>query len=114
MAKKKTTDGLKIIREEFFKDDPNVAEKIELELQRCEIGQKIYDLRNEAGLTQAQLAKKVGRSRTLITRLEDADYDGHSLLMLRKVAAAVGRRVEISLPAIPRTMIPMPALKFLN
>jgi hypothetical protein len=31
----------------------------------------------------------------VICRLEDADYDGHSLAMLRRVAAAVGKRVEV-------------------
>jgi hypothetical protein len=31
----------------------------------------------------------------VISRLEDADYDGHSLIMLQRIASAVGRKVEI-------------------
>ncbi len=31
----------------------------------------------------------------MISRLEDADYDGHSVSLLRRVAEAVGKRVEI-------------------
>ena len=31
----------------------------------------------------------------MISRLEDADYEGHSLAMLNRIAAAVERRIEI-------------------
>jgi DNA-binding XRE family transcriptional regulator len=49
---------------------------------------RLYELRNEAGLTQAELAELVGTSRTVITRLEDDDDDGHSLSMLRRGSQA--------------------------
>lgn len=52
-------------------------------------------MRTEAGLSQRELAKKVGTTASAICRLEDADYEGHSLSMLRRIAAALGRRVEI-------------------
>ena len=55
----------------------------------------IYDMRIQAGLTQRQLAKKVGTTASAICRLEDADYEGHSLAVLRRVAGALGKRVEI-------------------
>lgn len=60
-----------------------------------EIARKIRDLRGRAGLTQAQLAKLVGTTASVICRLEDADYEGHSLAMLRRIAAALNRRVEV-------------------
>ena len=41
-------------------------------------------------ITQRQLAKKVGTTASVICRLEDADYQGHSLAMLRRIAAALG------------------------
>ena len=56
----------------------------------------IYDLRTEAGLTQAQLAELVGTTQSAISRLEDTDYEGHSLSMLRKIARALGRRLLVS------------------
>jgi predicted transcriptional regulator len=44
-------------------------------------------MRTEAGFTQRQLAGKVGTTAFVICRLEDADYEGDSLAMLRRIAA---------------------------
>ena len=38
---------------------------------------------------------RVGTTASVICRLEDADYEGHSLAMLRRIAAALNKRVEI-------------------
>jgi transcriptional regulator with XRE-family HTH domain len=59
------------------------------------VARKIYDLRNKAGLSQRALAKMVGTSASAICRLEDADYAGHSLAMLNRIAEALDQRVEI-------------------
>jgi transcriptional regulator with XRE-family HTH domain len=59
------------------------------------VARKIHDLRTKAGLTQKQLAKLVGTTHSVISRLEDADYKGHSLAMLNRIAAAMDKRVEI-------------------
>lgn len=55
----------------------------------------IFDARNKAGLTQKDLAKLVGTTQSVIARLEDADYEGHSLSMLSRIAAALNKRVDI-------------------
>jgi transcriptional regulator with XRE-family HTH domain len=60
-----------------------------------EIARKIYALRTKAGLTQRELAKLVGTSASAICRLEDADYEGHSMAMLKRIAEALHKRVEI-------------------
>ena len=65
-----------------------------------ELARTIYRLRTEAGLTQETLARTIGTTASVISRLEDADYDGHSLPMLRRIAAALGRRVEIRFPPL--------------
>ena len=52
-------------------------------------------LQHEAKLSQAELARKVGTTQSVISRLEDADYDGHSLEMLRRIASALEQRIEI-------------------
>ena len=57
----------------------------------------IYQARTEAGLTQADLAKLVGTAQPNIARLEDADYEGHSLSMLQRIAEALGKRIEIQM-----------------
>ncbi len=68
-----------------------------------DIARKIQALRTKAGLTQAQLAKLTGTTASAICRLEDADYEGHSVAMLRRIAAALNRRVEIRFLPLPRS-----------
>jgi transcriptional regulator with XRE-family HTH domain len=52
-------------------------------------------LRTKAGLSQRQLANRVGTSASAICRLEDADYEGRSLSVLKRIAEALDKRVEI-------------------
>ncbi len=52
------------------------------------VAQLIYDAREKAELTQKQLAELIGIKQPVITRLEDADYEGHSLTMLQRIATA--------------------------
>ena len=59
--------------------------------------QLIYDARTEAGLSQKELAEMVNTTQSVISRLEDADYEGHSLSMLSRVAQALNREVKIDL-----------------
>lgn len=59
------------------------------------VAQLIYDARNKAGLSQADLAEKIGTKQSVISRLEDAGYEGHSLTMLQRIAAALGQCIEI-------------------
>ena len=61
----------------------------------AEIARKIHALRTAAGVSQRELARRVGTSASAICRIEDADYEGHSLSLLKRVAEALGRRVEI-------------------
>ena len=94
MAKKTTTDALKILKRVAGKD-PAMRQAFEEEVANREIAQKIFQLRNKARLSQAELARRVGTTQSVISRLEDADYEGHSLAMLSRIAAALQRRVEI-------------------
>ncbi|MBI4626540.1 MAG: helix-turn-helix transcriptional regulator [Verrucomicrobia bacterium] len=79
----------------------------ESEVANREVAQRIYELRQRAGLTQTELARRVGTTQSVISRLEDADYEGHSLAMLNRIAAAVERRVEGRF--VPRRRRPQPA-----
>lgn len=54
-----------------------------------EVAQMIYDARTKAGLSQSQLAERIGTKQPVIARLEDADYEGHSMTMLQRIAAAL-------------------------
>jgi len=97
MAKKKraTTDAVEILTRRYFAGRNDLDERYEQEAANLEVARKLYELRTRAGLTQRQLAKLVGTSPSAICRLEDADYEGHSLSMLRRIAAALSQRVEI-------------------
>lgn len=73
-------------------NDPELAARVEEHAVDRYIGTEIYELRKRLGLTQTQLAKKIGSHQSVIARLEDADYEGHTLSMLKKIAAATDTR----------------------
>jgi DNA-binding XRE family transcriptional regulator len=97
MAKKRkpTTDGVEILHRRYFEGKPEMLAALEEARANDEVARKIYELRKKAGLSQRQLAKLVGTTASVICLLEDADYQGHSLSMLRRIASALHRRVEI-------------------
>lgn len=59
-------------------------------LQRIDLALLVREMREDAGFTQTELAKRVGTTQSVIARLEGAEYAGHSLTMLVRVAAACG------------------------
>jgi len=93
--RKPTRDALEIIDRLFYDGKPKQQALLEQAFADDEVARKIYDLRTKAGLTQRELAKLVKTTASVICKLEDADYEGHSLAMLRRIAAALNRRVEI-------------------
>jgi len=95
-ANKTTTNFLKVIHRKL-EDDLGLREGVERESFNLTVAQKIYDARSRANLTQAQLAAKANTSQSVIARLEDAAYDGHSLKMLRRIASALDCRLEVEL-----------------
>ena len=93
--RKPTSDAIEIIHRRYYQGRPQrMAELAEAEANDT-VARKIYELRKRAGLTQEQLAKLVGTSTSVICRLEDADYQGHSLAMLKRIAGALNKRVEL-------------------
>ena len=92
----KTTDGMKII-DNIIGNDLELRDLCEQASINAHLAQLIYDARAEAGLSQTELAKLIGTTQSVISRLEDADYEGHSLSMLNKIAQALNREVRIEL-----------------
>lgn len=90
-----TKDFAKFLAEQID-DDDSLAEDIERERLNGEIAALIYTERNNAGLTQKELAEKTGTHQSVIARLEDADYNGRNIELLRKVLRALGRRLSVS------------------
>ena len=56
---------------------------------------QIAALRERAGLSQKDLARKLHTSQQQISRLESASYEGHSLSMLRRVAKVLSAKVRV-------------------
>ena len=87
--------ALKKLYDRFVAGDAEEQVAFQEHLANAEIARKLYDLRTEAGLSQRELARLVGTTASVICRLEDVEYDGHSLSMLQRIAAALDKRVEI-------------------
>jgi predicted transcriptional regulator len=98
--KPKTKNGLDILIWELTGNKPHRLKSIERQRQKIGIAMEIFRLREKAGLTQKQLADKVGTRQSVISRLEDADYRGHSLEMLRRIAEALDYRLEIRFTSV--------------
>ena len=92
---KRTTNGIAILHRRYYEGKPARIAALEKTRAADEVARQIAALRNSAGLSQRQLAQLVGTTASVICRLEDADYQGHSLAMLRRIAAALKQRVEI-------------------
>jgi len=105
MASKKATkknDALDRMIDEFVGDHPERQATLDEEIVNVEAAQLVYDLRKKAGLSQRELARKVGTTASVICRMEQADYEG-SLPMLRRIAGALNRRLELrAVPINPR------------
>jgi ribosome-binding protein aMBF1 (putative translation factor) len=92
--RKKTTDLLGALEDRYFAS-PKARVELEDARASAQVARQIHALRTEAGLTQRELAAMIGTKHPVISRLEDDDYEGHSLSMLRRIAKALGKRVEI-------------------
>ena len=100
---KPTGDAVEILRRRVYQGKPARLKSLEEAHANEEIARKIQELRTAACLTQVQLAKLIGTAASVICRLEDADYEGHSLAMLRRIAGALNQRVEIRFVSIRRS-----------
>ena len=112
MASRKKTNGkpgsagLLHLYNRYVEGDAEQEAVYQEHLANAEISRNLHALREKAGLSQRELAKLVGTSASVICRLEDADYEGHSLSMLQRIAAAFDKRVEIRFVAVRRKTQP--------
>jgi ribosome-binding protein aMBF1 (putative translation factor) len=94
--RRKRRDAMELL-DEWFPPTERDLELREHYRNEVDVARLIREARAEAGLTQEQLAARLGTHRSAICRLEDSDYEGHSMAMLRRVAAALGKCVEMRL-----------------
>lgn len=92
----KTKDAFDIL-DKRMKDVPDFDKRVAEEELHLKIADIVYDIREKAGMTQKELAVLIGTSQPAIARIEDADYKGHSLNVLARIAHVLGYDLEISL-----------------
>ena len=66
--------------------------------QDLALGQLIYDLRTAAGLSQRELAERMGTTQSVISRLEEGGGAKNRLDTLARVATALDRHLVVSFP----------------
>lgn len=90
------------ILDQMVGDDAELRHMIAEETLNAAVARMIYDARTNAGLTQRELADLVGTKQPVIARLEDADYAGHSLAMLSRIAKALQQALIVRLVPLQR------------
>ena len=80
--------------------DAGFKERFERAGEAWDVAVKLAALRKEAGLSQKELAQKVGTTQQQISRLESPSYEGHSLSMLRRIATVLGATIYVNIQRI--------------
>ncbi len=93
--RKATADAVEILHRRYYAGKPQRLAGLEQARAEAHVARKLTALRIANGLSQRQLAQLIGTTASVICRLEDANYEGHSLAMLNRIAAALKQRVEI-------------------
>ena len=87
--RKKHWDAVQYLHDHYVKGDPEMEDLLEKAREAGNVARKIFQMRTQMGYSQEQLAEEIGTSPSTISRLENADYLGHSLQTLRRVADAL-------------------------
>jgi ribosome-binding protein aMBF1 (putative translation factor) len=95
VKKKATVNAVEILQRRYYAGKPRWLAALEKARTNDQVARKLTALRIAHGLSQRDLARLIRTTASVICRLEDADYEGHSLAMLNRIAAALNQRVEI-------------------
>jgi len=87
-------DALAVLTQ-MFGDTEGWDERVAAAADTARIAEEIYALRERHGLTQEDLAVRIESTQPAVARLESASYLGHSISILRRIAAAVGEQVVV-------------------
>jgi transcriptional regulator with XRE-family HTH domain len=88
-------DAVGILHRRYIGDDAERKASLQTERINAEVARMVCELRQDAGLTQKELAQLIGTTQSVISRLEDADYEGHSLSMLSRIAKKLNHRLNV-------------------
>ena len=90
------------VMRELYKKDPTLERRIKAGVERLKVIVKIIELREKLGITQAELAKRVGVSQPFIARIEADEASNLSLETLVKIVAALEGEIEIKIRPIKK------------
>lgn len=76
-------------RDEFLADPEKLA-IYEEEASKSELWLQLIEARRTTGLTQKQMADRLGVSQAQVARIEKESYDAYTLNTLRRYVAALG------------------------
>lgn len=91
----KQQNALKYLKEKVD-NNPEAKKHYEDYSHRFDLAEQIREMREKKGLTQKQLADKIGTKQSAIARLEDPDYARYSLATLKKIATYFQRNLVIN------------------
>lgn len=97
MSSRRISNGVAILHKRYVKDDPTRKAALQEERVNAQVARMIRDMRERAGISQKELADLIDTGQSAISRLEDADYEGHSLRMLQRVADALEQKLVVQL-----------------
>ena len=85
-------DGRRCYREQRARwmNDPEFRAVYAEEAAKKELWLQLIEARQDAGLTQSEVAERLGVSQAQVARIEKRGYDSHSLNTLRRYVAALG------------------------
>ena len=91
----RTKDYMRVL-DKRLRQDPEFAVLVDAELVRSSIAHQAYGARTQRHLSQQALAKRADVRRSVIADIEDADYDGDTILALARIAKAMKLHVCVS------------------
>lgn len=94
---KRVSDVLELM-DRWFGSIPGWDDMVAEEELKMQVGQAVYDLREAVGLSQADLAKLICSNQAVISKVENADYRGNAIEVLRRVCFALHTPIKISCP----------------
>lgn len=99
-------DAATILHKRYVGDDPQRQASVEAERTATTIAEDLRRLRMEAGLTQKELAARLGTTQSVVSRWENPNYDRHTLRSIVMLARAMGYAVSIQFTATAADLAP--------
>lgn len=84
--------------------DPEMRAIYEEEAAKKALWLQLVEARQEAGLTQSQMAERLGVTQSQVARIEEKGYEAYTLTTLRRYVEALGRdfRLEVTIAHAPQ------------